>query len=95
MPRYPWVRRDLALLVDEDTAYESLKIASKKAGGKLLQEVNLFDVFEGKNLPAGKKSYAMSFVFQDAEETLTDKRVEAVMDKIISTLKKQHNADLR
>jgi len=95
LPRYPWVRRDLALLVDEDTAYESLKIASKKAGGKLLQEVNLFDVFEGKNLPAGKKSYAMSFVFQDAEETLTDKRVEAVMDKIISTLKKQHNADLR
>ena len=95
LPRHPWVRRDLALIVDKSAQYESLKITAKKAGGKLLREVNLFDVFEGKNIPEGKKSYAMSFILQDAEETLTDKRVEDVMEKIMSQLKKQQNAELR
>ncbi len=95
LPRFPWVRRDLALLVDVKTKYESLRVASKKAGGSLLREVNLFDVYTGKNLPEGKKSYAMSFVIQDDQETLTDKRVEAVMSKIIGSLNKQYGAELR
>jgi phenylalanyl-tRNA synthetase beta chain len=95
IPRFQWVRRDLALLVDQGTQYEGLKIAAKKAGGKLLKEVNLFDVYTGKNLPDGKKSYAMSFILQDPQETLTDKRIEVVMSKIQTSLKKQFGAELR
>jgi phenylalanyl-tRNA synthetase beta chain len=95
LPRYPWVRRDLALLIDQAVAYEDMRVAASKAGGKLLKSVNLFDVYTGKNLPEGKKSYAMSFVLQDPTETLTDVRVEQVMEKIQSSLAQQFGAQLR
>jgi phenylalanyl-tRNA synthetase beta chain len=95
LPRFPHVRRDLALLVDHHVQYEAMQTAARKAGGKLLQHVNLFDVYTGKSLPQGKKSYAMSFVLQDPNQTLTDKRVDATMQKITATLKKQFAAELR
>jgi phenylalanyl-tRNA synthetase beta chain len=95
LPRFPHVRRDLALLVNTEVEYEAMKNAASQAGGKLLQEVNLFDVYTGKNLPEGKKSYALSFILQDPEQTLTDKRVDATMQKITKTLQKQFEAELR
>lgn len=95
LPRFPEVRRDLALLLDDSIRYSDLKQAAEKAERKILKEVNLFDVYQGKNLPEGKKSYAMSFVMQDAEKTLQDKQVDKVMEKILSSFKKQFNAELR
>ena len=62
---------------------------------KLLKKVELFDVYEGKNLPAGKKSYAVNFILQDAEKTMNDKQIDAIMQKLIANLKKQLNAELR
>lgn len=95
LPRFPGVRRDLALLVNREVAYGDLAQAAQKAGGALLREVNLFDVYEGKNLPEGKKSYAMSFTFRHDEKTLNDKAVEQMMNKILSALQKQFEASLR
>ena len=95
LPKYPQVRRDLALLINNDVQFDSLKENIKKSERKLLQEVDLFDVYQGKNLPEGKKSYAVKIILQDAKETLTDKRVDKVMDKIISSLKAEFNAELR
>ncbi len=95
LPKYPEVRRDLALLVDKGTAYADLALAAQKAGSKLLREINLFDVYEGKNLPDGKKSYAMSFVFRHDEKTLNDKAVEQMMSKILKSLEKNFKATLR
>lgn len=95
LPRFPQVRRDLALLLDKEVKYESLYQAAQKSGGKLLKEVNLFDEYTGKNLPGGKKSYAMSFILQDPEQTLTDKRVEETMAKILADFEKQFGAVLR
>ena len=95
LPRFPHVRRDLAMLVDNNCEYAALKNSAQKAGGKLLKEINLFDVYTGKNLPEGKKSYAMSFILQDPEQTLVDKRVDAVMNKILNSLKKEYAVELR
>ncbi len=95
LPKFPEVRRDLALLVDQDTSYGDLALTAAKAGGKLLKHINLFDVYEGKNLPEGKKSYALSFTLAHEEKTLNDKAVEQIMDKILSSLKKQYGASLR
>ena len=95
LPKYPQVRRDLALLINNDVQFDSLKENIKKSERKLLQEVDLFDVYQGKNLPEGKKSYAVKIILQDAKENLTDKRVDKVMDKIISSLKAEFNAELR
>ncbi len=95
LAKYPAVRRDLALLVDSATSYASLRQASQKAGGNLLKEINLFDVYQGKNLPAGKKSYAMSFVFRHAEKTLNDAAVDQSVKKILKSLEKQFQACLR
>lgn len=93
--KFPAVRRDLALLVNHEITYETMRQSAAKAGGKLLKNINLFDVYTGKNLPEGKKSYAMSFVLQDENETLTDERVEQVMDKILKSLSHQFDAQLR
>ena len=93
--KFPAVRRDLALLVDkqvEFAAIEQIAFASEK---KLLKRVELFDVYEGKNLEAGKKSYAVNFVLQDESKTMNDKQTDAVMKKIISNLEKQLGAKLR
>jgi phenylalanyl-tRNA synthetase beta chain len=95
LPKYPAVRRDLALLVDGSATYESLRQASQKAGGGLLRAINLFDVYQGSNLPEGKKSYAISFVFRHDEKTLNDAAVDQSINKILTVLKKQFQVELR
>lgn len=95
IPKFPYVRRDLALLLDKTVAYADLEAAARKAERHLLKEVNLFDVYEGKNLPEGKKSYAISFILRDDEKTLTDDITEGVMKRIIETYEKQFGASLR
>lgn len=95
LPKYPEVRRDLALLLDKDVSYAALKAAAERTERKILREVNLFDVYEGKNLPSGKKSYAMSFILRDDQATLNDVRVDKTMQKIQSTFEKDFGATLR
>lgn len=89
------VRRDLALLLDVAVQFDAVEACARKAGGKLLRDVRLFDVYEGKNLPEGKKSYAVAFTIQDPENTLKDKQIDGVMDKIIKSLQTQLGASLR
>ncbi|MDE6480471.1 MAG: phenylalanine--tRNA ligase subunit beta [Muribaculaceae bacterium] len=89
------VRRDLALLLDAAVSFDAVEACARKAGGKLLRNVRLFDVYEGKNLPEGKKSYAVAFTIQDPENTLKDKQIDGVMDKIIKSLQQQLGAALR
>lgn len=89
------VRRDLALLLDVATSFADVETCARKAGGRLLRDVKLFDVYEGKNLPEGKKSYAVAFTIQDAEKTLQDKQIDGLMDKVIKSLQKEFGATLR
>ncbi len=93
--KFPPVSRDLALLVDSNVEFVEIEKIAYQSEKKLLKKVELFDVYEGKNLPAGKKSYAVNFILQDEEKTLTEKHIEAVMTKLIANLKKQLNAELR
>ena len=95
IPRYPEMRRDLSLLIDEQIRYEDIEKLARKQDQKILQEVGLFDVYTGKNLPSGKKSYALYFTFRDANKTLKDKQVDKVMDRIISEVKREFSAELR
>ncbi len=87
IPRTQPVDRDLALLVDKSVKFADIEAAIRGAERKLLRDVRLFDVYEGKNLPAGKKSYAVSMQLQDNEKTLNDKQIDAVMAKIIKAVK--------
>jgi len=93
--KFPSMRRDLALLIDKTVTYNSIKELASKQERKLLKAINLFDVYEGKNLPEGKKSYAVSFQFQDENKTLVDKQIDKVMSKIITSLEKELDAKLR
>lgn len=93
--KYPAVRRDLALLLDSSVKFEDIRKAAFETERKLLKEVALFDVYEGKNLEAGKKSYAMYFILQDENNTLTDKQIEKVMSRLIDNLQTKFNAKLR
>jgi phenylalanyl-tRNA synthetase beta chain len=93
--KYPSVRRDLSLLVDQSVTFDKIRTSINKYGKQLLQDVNLFDVYEGKNLPSGTKSYAVSMVFQDSTTTLSDQTVDTIVDKIIADLKKEVGAELR
>ncbi len=95
LPKYPSVRRDLALLVDENVTYQQLHNAAFAAERHILKGVNLFDVYQGKNMPEGKKSYALSFTLADAEKTLDEKRIEATMKKLMGAFEKQFGATLR
>ncbi len=95
LPKTLPVRRDLALLVDTSVNYADIKHVVEQSERKLLRGVNLFDVYEGKNLEAGKKSYAISITLQDDVKTLQDKQIDAVMNKIIANLEKQVGAKLR
>ncbi len=95
LPRFPEVRRDLALLLDESVSYSDLYRSSFKAARKLLKQVTLFDVYRGDKIPAGKKQYALGFVLQDQEKTLTDSDVERIMDKLLSTFVNEYGAALR
>ncbi len=93
--KFPAVRRDLSMLIDRSVTFGQLKQIAQKTERKLLQEVNVFDVYEGDKLPEGKKSYALSFVLQDNEKTLTDKAIDATMQKLIYNLEKEAGAEIR
>ena len=93
--KFPAVSRDLALLVDADVEFAQIEQIARQAEKKLLKKVELFDVYEGDKLPAGKKSYAVNFILQDEEKTMGDKQIDAIMQKLIASLKKQLNAELR
>ena len=95
IPKFPSSRRDFALLVDQGVSFDALKQVAQKVDRKILTEINLFDVYEGKNLPAGKKSYGMSFLFSDPHKTLTDKHIDKVMQKLQSSFEKEFGASLR
>ena len=95
LSKYPEVRRDLALLVDKAVKFADIERIARQTEKKLLRNVALFDVYEGKNLPAGKKSYAVSFTLQDDAQTLNDKVIDGVMGKLITNLKNQLQAELR
>ena len=93
--KYPSVSRDLALLLDNTVEFAEVERIAYQTEKKILKKVELFDVYEGKNLPEGKKSYAVNFILQDEEKTLTEKHIEAVMTKLVNNLKKQLGAELR
>ena len=95
LSKFPPVKRDLALLVDTSVKFSEIEKVARESERKLLKEVSLFDVYEGKNLEPGKKSYAVSFILQDAEKTLADKQIDAVMNKIITNLENKVGAKLR
>lgn len=95
LPKYPSVRRDLALVLDKQVEYRLLKESSFKIDKQLLQEVNIFDVYEGKGIPEGKKSYALSFIFRDKTKTLTDADIDKTMQKLIDQFKNEFNAEIR
>ena len=95
LPKYPEVKRDFALLVDKNIEFADLARAAFGTEKKLLKNVYLFDVYEGKNLEAGKKSYALSFILQDAENTLKDTQIENIMNRLKATFEEKFNATLR
>ncbi len=93
--KHPAVSRDLALLIDQTIEFAQIEQIARQTEKKLLKSVELFDVYEGDKLPAGKKSYAVNFILQDTEKTMNDKQIDAIMQKLIANLKKQLNAELR
>ena len=93
--KFPAVSRDLALLVDNTVEFAQIEQIARQTEKKLLKKVELFDVYEGDKLPAGKKSYAVNFILQDEEKTMGDKQIDAIMQKLIANLKKQLGAELR
>ena len=95
LPKFPEVRRDLAILLDESVSYADLRKSALRVGKKLLKQVGLFDVYRGDKIAEGKKQYALSFVLQDLEKTLTDNDVERVMSKLLSTFQNEFGATLR
>ncbi len=95
LPKFPEVRRDLAILLDESVSYADLRKSALRVGKKLIRQVGLFDVYRGDKIAEGKKQYALSFVLQDLEKTLTDNDVERVMSKLLSTFQNEFGAALR
>ena len=93
--KFPSVRRDLAVLVDQDVAWQTLEKDIRKAAGKYLQDVWLFDIYVGETLPKGKKSLAFAMVFQDQNATLEDEQIKAAVDRVIQNLADKHAAYLR
>lgn len=95
LPKYPEVRRDLALLLNEDITCSQVREVALRTEKNLLKRISLFDVYAGERIPAGKKSYAVSFVLQDKEATLTDQRIEKVMEKLMSAYIRDLKAEIR
>ena len=95
LSKFPGVKRDLALLIDKSVAFAEIQKIAFESERKLLKEVTLFDVYEGKNLPEGKKSYAVSFFLEDETKTLNDKQIDAIMKKIQTNLEQKVGAQLR
>jgi phenylalanyl-tRNA synthetase beta chain len=92
---FPAVRRDLALVLDKKSTYAEIEKIARKTEQQLLKEVNVFDVYEGEKIAQGKKSYAVSFILQNTEKTLTDEEIEATMNKLIKQFEKELDATLR
>ena len=95
IPKYPEVRRDFALLLDDAVTFEQIDAIAMKTERQLLKDVDLFDVYEGNNLSEGKKSYAVSFILQDQNSTLTDAQIDKIMGKLQSNFEKELGAELR
>jgi len=95
IPKYPAVKRDFALLLDDAVSFSDIQTIAKQTEKQLLKNINLFDVYQGKNLPKGKKSYAVSFTLQDERKTLTDKQIDKIMNKLQANFEKQLGAELR
>ena len=95
LAKFPSVRRDLSLLLDKGVSFAQLSNLAKKSERKLLKKVGLFDVYQGKNLDADKKSYALNFTLQDEYKTLSDKEIDKVMNKIQQAFEKEVGAQLR
>lgn len=95
VPKFPAVRRDLALLLDKDVKFTDIENLAYDSEKKLLKQVSLFDVYEGKNIEEGKKSYAISFMLQDENATLNDKQIDKIMSKLIATYENKLGAKLR
>jgi len=93
--KYPEVKRDLALLIDKEVQFSTIKALAFKAERQILRSVNIFDVYEGSNLPEGKKSYAISFILQDEEKTLNDKQIEKTMNRLINVFEREVGAQIR
>jgi phenylalanyl-tRNA synthetase beta chain len=95
IPKFPKVKRDLALLLDESVSFDILKEAARNTEKQLLKKVTLFDVYTGSKLPKGKKSYALRFTLQDNKKTLTDKQIDKIMKKLQNNFEKEFGASLR
>ena len=95
IPKYPEVKRDLSLLLDQNVTFDKLYSIARQTEKVLLKDINLFDVYEGKNLPQGKKSYALSFFIQDTTKTLTDEQIDKIMNKLQQNFEKEVGASLR
>lgn len=95
LPKYPEVKRDLALLIDRDIQFSAIKALALRTERQILRNVSIFDVYEGDKLPDGKKSYAVSFILRDDEKTLTDKQIEKTMSRLINTFQRELNAQIR
>jgi phenylalanyl-tRNA synthetase beta chain len=95
LAKFPEVRRDLALLINKDVKYQQIEELAYQAERNLLKNVNLFDIYEGDKLEQGKKSYAVSFTLQDENNTLNDKQIEKIMEKLIKTYQEKLGATIR
>jgi phenylalanyl-tRNA synthetase beta chain len=95
LARFPEVRRDLALVIDKNVKFSILRDIAFRTERKLLKSVGLFDIYEGDKLPEGKKQYALSFIIQDEEKTLTDKHIEQIMQNLLTAFEKEAGAQLR
>jgi len=95
IPKYPAVKRDFALLIDNAVNFSEIQTIARQTEKQLLKDINLFDVYQGKNLPKGKKSYAVSFTLQDERKTLTDKQIDKIMNKLQANFEEQLGAELR
>ena len=95
LPKYPWVRRDLALLVNKSFKFSDIRELAFKTERNILQEVDLFDVYESDTLGKDKKSYAVSFILRDDRQTLTEKSIEKVMSALVKAFEREFGATLR
>lgn len=95
IPKFPAVRRDLALVLDKQVSFEAVEATARSVKMPLLQHINLFDVFESEKLGTGKKSYALSFTFQDRQKTLTDEETDGLMNKLVKAFETQLRAEIR
>jgi len=95
LPKYPWVRRDLALLLDKSVRFSQIRELAFKTERNILHEVDLFDLYESESIGKDKKSYAVSFILQDERQTLTEKSIEKTMGAIVKAFEREFGATLR